>query len=353
LAGLTSDLYTLTSDTRYFYDGWNLLYEMDVVTAAPTRRYVWGLDLSQSMQGAGGVGGLLFTEASGTSHGVTYDANGNISEYIDLSDGSITAHLEYDAFGRTIASTGTSPAPFGFSTKYQDAETGWYYYGFRYYDPETGRWPNRDPIQESGGYNLYGFTGNNGSNLWDYLGMRFSIPTEPPWLKFFRTLLTPARIGSESFDSYCRLAYTRLNTVNGINCRNCYYECYVAGNAYDINLPIKVVYETKLSVQLCEERANDAEEIISSSRSIIHSNGRKYYRFDGDLSELCEFDCRKNVYSDAAMREWAQSVVRMYENARYATPEIRDHVVERIQRMNEEKAEELQQRFNDCVATCP
>ena len=29
--------------------------------------------------------------------------------------------------------------------------------GLRYYSPELGRWPNRDPIGEEGGWNLYGF----------------------------------------------------------------------------------------------------------------------------------------------------------------------------------------------------
>lgn len=57
------------------------------------------------------------------------------------------------------------------STKMLDSETGLYYYGYRYYDPETGRWPSRDPIEESGGDNLYGFVGNDGVNELDLLGM--------------------------------------------------------------------------------------------------------------------------------------------------------------------------------------
>ena len=45
------------------------------------------------------------------------------------------------------------------------------FYGYRYYDPVTGRWPSRDPIGERGGINLYGFVGNNGVNKWDLLGL--------------------------------------------------------------------------------------------------------------------------------------------------------------------------------------
>jgi RHS repeat-associated protein len=44
-------------------------------------------------------------------------------------------------------------------------------YGYRYYDPLTGRWPSRDPIEEEGGLNLYGFVGNEGVNKLDFLGM--------------------------------------------------------------------------------------------------------------------------------------------------------------------------------------
>ena len=35
-------------------------------------------------------------------------------------------------------------------------------------------WPNRDPIGEQGGYNLYGFVGNDGVNFWDFLGLQNS-----------------------------------------------------------------------------------------------------------------------------------------------------------------------------------
>ena len=45
-------------------------------------------------------------------------------------------------------------------------------YGYRFYDPQTGRWPSRDPIEEDGGVNLYGFVGNDGVNWVDMLGLK-------------------------------------------------------------------------------------------------------------------------------------------------------------------------------------
>ena len=63
--------------------------------------------------------------------------------------------------------------PWQFSTKYFDPETAFSYYGYRYYDPVTGRWPSRDPIGERGGLNLYGFVGNEPINSFDLLGNWF------------------------------------------------------------------------------------------------------------------------------------------------------------------------------------
>ena len=43
--------------------------------------------------------------------------------------------------------------------------------GHRFYNPDTGRWLNRDPIKERGGPNVYVFIQNDGVNRWDRLGL--------------------------------------------------------------------------------------------------------------------------------------------------------------------------------------
>jgi RHS repeat-associated protein len=51
-----------------------------------------------------------------------------------------------------------------------ETASGVRYYGLRYYNPSTGRWPNRDPMGERGGLNLYGMLGNDLVNSVDGIG---------------------------------------------------------------------------------------------------------------------------------------------------------------------------------------
>ena len=172
-----------TTATHYLYDGWNRIGEYSGTTLETT--YLWGTDLSGAMQGAGGVGGLLSVKSGSAVHYPTFDGNGNVSEYLD-GGGAVAAHFEYDPFGNLVVdSQGNAPAfPYRFSTKQQDATTGLYYYGYRFYDPVTGRWPSRDPIEEEGGNNLYGFVINTPVNYLEVNGLFFGRGADiAEWVK--------------------------------------------------------------------------------------------------------------------------------------------------------------------------
>jgi len=114
---------------------------------------------------------------------VHVDGNGNVTALVNASNGATAAVYEYSPFGELLRNevfdTAIGDNPFRFSTKFYDTETGLINYGARYYSPALGRFINRDPIEEAGGVNLYGFCGNdpvgrfdpNGnswlSSLWD------------------------------------------------------------------------------------------------------------------------------------------------------------------------------------------
>ncbi len=196
----TLGAFVLVRDERTVYDGWNPVAQIDA-TGAVVQRHLWGLDLSGTAQGAGGVGGLLGTWDNGTTtreglresgpgvgngngNGeprawyVAYDGNGNVSAVITTGNGGTenrkTAFYDYEAFGKVLASWGDADLlaanRYRFSTKPEDG-TGLLYYGYRYLDAGTGRWVSRDPINEEGGANLYGFVRNRGVMIYDYLGL--------------------------------------------------------------------------------------------------------------------------------------------------------------------------------------
>ncbi len=160
-------------DQRFVYDGWNVILVLNGLDSNQVqRKYTWGLDLSGSLQGAGGIGGLLACEeATGTQAGsywFFYDGNGNVGQVLNAATLAVAAHYEYDPYGKLIEANCYGPYkdanPIRFSTKWFDNETGLGYWGYRWYSPKLGRWMSRDPIEEEGGSNLAGFVQNGPCN---------------------------------------------------------------------------------------------------------------------------------------------------------------------------------------------
>ena len=159
---IQTSTYQLQSVRKFVNDGWNVVAELDGNNTL-VRSFVWGQDLSGTLQDSGGVGGLLLINDSGQTYQAGYDGSGNVTSLIKAGTGTISASYEYDPFGMTVKAIGeyAESNPYRFSTKYTDAETSLVYYGYRYYQPQTGRWLSRDPLGEDGGVNVYGFVGNN------------------------------------------------------------------------------------------------------------------------------------------------------------------------------------------------
>ena len=158
--------------TNFFlYDGYNMVQERNEPNGV-IRSYVRGLDISGTLQGVGGIGGLLAI-SSGTNTWFYFgDANGNVTELVDGS-GVITTHYEWDVYGNRInaPAAGNEPEnPYGFSGQYCDKETGLDMYIFRPYIPPLGRFLYRDPIEELYSPNMYQFVKNNPIDKIDSLG---------------------------------------------------------------------------------------------------------------------------------------------------------------------------------------
>ena len=151
----------LSATVEYIYDGMRVIQERDG-NNLPTVSYTRGTDLSGSLEGAGGIGGLLarssgYSSGNWTNHSFYHaDGNGNIMYLVNSSQTQAAAY-RYDPFGNMIGSSGSlaSANVYRFSSKEIHLVDSFgspplYYYGYRFYDPSLQRWANRDPYGELG-----------------------------------------------------------------------------------------------------------------------------------------------------------------------------------------------------------
>jgi RHS repeat-associated protein len=110
------------------------------------------------------------------------------------ASGAVVKRIDYDSFGNIF--TDTNPlfeVPFGFAGGLHDRDTGLVRFGYRDYDPDTGRWTAKDPIGFSGGdTDLWGYCVNDPINFIDPLGLINITKTGVGLINFGRGILAGA-----------------------------------------------------------------------------------------------------------------------------------------------------------------
>ena len=100
----------------------------------------------------------------------SHDFIKNVTEVFD-AQGTIAAAYDYSPYG-AVTGTGSLVQPVQWSAEMHDEDFALVYYNYRYYNPRDGRWINRDPIAEKGGWNLYAFLGNSTQDKFDTFGLQ-------------------------------------------------------------------------------------------------------------------------------------------------------------------------------------
>ena len=145
------------TDNRFLWCSTELCEERDSTGAIVTKRFI--------EQGE---------QIAGTNLYFTVDHLGSIREMTD-SIGTVRARYEYDPYGRRTKVSGDLEADFAFTGHYFHAPSSLHLTLYRAYDADSGRWLSRDPIEEDGGLNLYGYVANTPVNWIDPLGLQWRL----------------------------------------------------------------------------------------------------------------------------------------------------------------------------------
>jgi RHS repeat-associated protein len=92
-------------------------------------------------------------------------------EHAPGAAGVLRARYDYGFWGNRTRLSGDVETAVGYTGHHHHGKSGLVLTWYRAYDPDTGRWLSRDPIEEEGGLNLYGYVGNNPVYDADFLGL--------------------------------------------------------------------------------------------------------------------------------------------------------------------------------------
>ncbi|MFZ5564795.1 MAG: RHS repeat domain-containing protein, partial [Thermodesulfobacteriota bacterium] len=162
-------------------------------------------------------------EKGGVTHYFAYDQVGSLRAVADGS-GNVVKQIDYDSFGFVLSDTNPGlEVLFGFAGGLYDKETGLVRFGYRDYDPDTGRWTAKDPIGFAGGdSDLYGYVLCDPVNLVDPWGLywfrqdwqtdfvvgreKTPVPPGGPISQFIEDYVPAGRTFGEMHDAFVDIA---------------------------------------------------------------------------------------------------------------------------------------------------
>ena len=135
-------------------------------------------NLMQRFEYANGRMPIAMTDKNNNRYYLHYDQVGSLRAVTD-TNGNLIKEITYDSYGNILNDTNPDfKVPFGFAGWLYDEDTKLVHFGYREYDPVSGRWLSKDPLLFGGGdTNLYGYVLNDPVNLVDPEGLL------PEWYK--------------------------------------------------------------------------------------------------------------------------------------------------------------------------
>ncbi len=287
----------INGESRYLtYDGWSLLEDRDNAGRL-TAKHLHG----------GSVDEVLATVTSGGARYLHQDGLGNVVALTDGS-GSVLERVRYDAYGQpehlTAAGAVVAASPTGnrflFTGREWFPELGLQDNRHRYYHPGVGRWLSRDPLEEEGGLNLYGYVGNSPTALLDPMGLcceielkawqdsiddyRIKLKEHDQALKAIILQNKVVQLARVSFAGAVGLEYSEfLNVLKNCvgnsyrtSCRNATKRWFAAMAAADVDR--RVLSNEKEDLEMKKVEARDKKTASSRAEALVDKSKDSYIK---------------------------------------------------------------------------
>ncbi len=182
---------TATGTTNYFYANDRVIEEQNT-SSSITATYIYGTWIDD----------VLSMEKSGALYFYHINGIGSVAGISDIS-GQLVERYEYDPYGQvtifdplynTLTTSGIDN-PYYFTGRRLDSESSLYHYRARAYDPEHGRFLQRDPLGYVDGLNLYEYAVGNPQMYVDPLGtsnISIPVPKNKPQYQFQQNVSYPS-----------------------------------------------------------------------------------------------------------------------------------------------------------------
>ena len=108
---------------------------------------------------------------NGTTYRVISDHLGSVRKVVDSVTGTVAQEITYDEFGNVLSDSNPGFQPFYYVGGVYDLDTKLVKFGARDYDPETGRWLQKEPLGFEGSMNFYSYCDADPINLIDITGL--------------------------------------------------------------------------------------------------------------------------------------------------------------------------------------
>lgn len=152
--------------------------EYSASSLTSTLQFLWATDRAESRDASGNVLNRYFHQGQATSGSQSFYTNDHLNSVRESTDasGNILSEYAYSPYGTVSKVQGVVNSDYQFAGLYLHQRSSLNLTSYRVYSSSLGRWLSRDPIQEEGGTNLYGYVANDPIDEVDPTGQLQSDP---------------------------------------------------------------------------------------------------------------------------------------------------------------------------------